>query len=121
VNRDTEGAPASAKATTQAASANAQAAQGGDPYRRDVDRICNAEAQSGALELEEGARAMHVAQWLGSHIESQDGREFLASLSRADPKGKAMLLQQESQKLGLGDCALAQAWSGPDTGAKAAD
>jgi len=89
-------------------------AQAGDPYRRDVDRICNSEAQSGALELEEGARAMHVAQWLGANIESQDGREFLASLSRADPKGKASLLMQESQRLGLGECALAKAWSGPD-------
>jgi hypothetical protein len=84
----------------------------GDDYAGDIERICNAEQLSGAAEMDEGARSMHVAQWLGSNIKTEDGRQFLASLARAKAADKAKLLRSESSKVGLKGCALAKSWSG---------
>ncbi|MBT8495801.1 MAG: hypothetical protein KJO07_22350 [Deltaproteobacteria bacterium] len=81
-------------------------------YAGDIERICNAEQLSGADQLDEGARSMHVAQWLGGNIKTEDGRQFLASLARAKAGAKVELLNSQAAKLGLDGCALAKAWSG---------
>jgi hypothetical protein len=80
------------------------------PIGRDVDRICNAVVQSGADAQPAGARQMLVAQWLGSNIESQDGRDFLAGLARHQGAAKADALEAKAKDVGLGGCPLAAQW-----------
>jgi hypothetical protein len=80
------------------------------PIGRDVDRICNALVQSGAAEQPAGSRQMLVAQWLGSNIESQDGRDFLAGLARHQGAAKADALEAKAKDVGLAGCPLAAQW-----------
>lgn len=80
------------------------------PLGRDVDRICNAVVQSGAAEQPEGSRQLLVAQWLGSSIESQDGRSFLAGLARVEGAAKADALEAKAKEVGLSSCPLAAEW-----------
>jgi hypothetical protein len=91
---------------------------GVDPrYQAEVADICFAEERSGALQQDEGQRLMTVAQWLGTRIGTQQGRDFLASVARASPPEKVTLLQAESQRVGLASCPLVQSWGGPAPGA----
>ena len=84
----------------------------GPDYAGDIDRICNAETRSGASEMEEGARPVTVAQWLGANIQTGEGRQFLVTLAKTRPADKSKMLLAESTKVGLKACALAKAWSG---------
>lgn len=84
-----------------------------DPeYAADIADICFGQERSGALEQDESQRAMIVAQWLGTRIRTQQGRDFLASLAPADPSQKVALLQTESRKVGLNECPLVVSWGG---------
>lgn len=74
--------------------------------------ICNSEERSGALEYPEGQRAMVVAQWLGSNVETEEGRAFLVRLAKTPPADKAALLQQEAVRNHLPSCPLALSWGG---------
>jgi hypothetical protein len=96
-------APAGDPSTAAPASADAD-------YRAEVADICFAEERSGALEQAEGERLMIVAQWLGTRIHTQPGRDFLAGVARASPAEKAALLQAEATRLGLASCPLVQSW-----------
>lgn len=97
-------APAAAPA---AAPADADAA-----YRAEVADICFAEERSGALEQPGDQRMIIVAQWLGTRIHTQQGRDLLAAVARAAPAEKVTRLQAEAAQSGLASCPLAQAWSG---------
>lgn len=83
------------------------------PYERDLDRICHAEEQSGAAEQHEGARALAVAQWLGANIETQQGRELLASMNApgVGPADKARILDEAAASAGIEHCPTARAWA----------
>ena len=83
------------------------------PFGRDVDRICNAEARSGANENPYSNRDVQVAMWLGQQIESDEGRNLLATLSPLPPPRKVQELDAAAAKVGLADCATARSWSGP--------
>lgn len=96
-----------ASAGDQAAPVSAEAR-----YQAEVADICFAEERSGALEQAEGERLMTVAQWLGTRIQTQQGRDFLAAVARAGATEKATLLQAEATRVGLASCPLVQRWSG---------
>jgi hypothetical protein len=81
-----------------------------EPYRADLENLCDAEARSGALEQPESARAFTVAQWLGPALKTSEARSFLASLAAASPSQKGVLLREEAAKAGLKACALADTW-----------
>lgn len=98
-------APAGAPAAEAAASAETG-------YPAEVADICFAEERSGALHQGEGERMMIVAQWLGTRIRTQEGRDFLARVARASAAEKATLLQAEATRLGLASCPLVQSWGG---------
>lgn len=87
---------------------------GVDPeYAADIADICFGQERAGALEHDESQRAMVVAQWLGTRIRTQQGRDFLAAVARAEAAQKVTLLQAESAKVGLGECPLVVSWGGP--------
>lgn len=79
-------------------------------FGRDMDRICNAVEQSGASQQPKGAHQMMVAQWLGSNLESPEGRKFLAGIARLEGAAKAKALEDEAHKVGLAACPIADAW-----------
>ena len=81
-------------------------------FERDLDRICNEEEQSGALELQPGERGIHVAIWLAEQIESQEARELVAELSKLAPQERIARLQQELSKHNIAECEVINAWSG---------
>lgn len=111
------------QAPTQASDQRAQPASPDDPpavpagidpqYAADIADICFGQERSGALAHEEGQRAMVVAQWLGTRIRTQQGRDFLATIARAEPAQKVTLLQAEARKVGGDECPLAVSWGGP--------
>lgn len=81
---------------------------------RDLDRICNAEEQSGALDLQPGERAMHVGIWLAKNIESQEARDLMAELTRLSGTERARRLQQELTTRGVPNCEILLVWGGGD-------
>jgi hypothetical protein len=89
------------------------------PYRGEVADICFAEERSGALEQPGEQRMIIVAQWLGTRIHTQQGRDLLAAVARASPAEKVTLLQAEAARLDLASCPLAQSWGGGAPGTPA--
>jgi hypothetical protein len=86
---------------------------GVDPeYAADIADICFGQERAGALEHDESQRAMVVAQWLGTRIRTQQGRDFLAAVARVEPGQKVTLLQAESRKVGIDECPLVVSWGG---------
>ena len=83
---------------------------GATPYDRDINRICDVERLSGALEQPEGARQLAIAQWLPGALETEDAHAFLVRIGQARPRHKAAALDAEAKKAGLTDCPLARAW-----------
>lgn len=80
------------------------------PMKRDLDRICNAEEQSGALHEDPDARAQHVAVWLATNLESQEARTLSAELvSLAPPERKARLRDVLTENA-MTDCEIIATW-----------
>lgn len=79
-------------------------------YAADVARICDVEHLSGAEREESSARSVIAAEWLGRHVKTQAGRDFLASLVPLAPAAKAARLRAEARRAGLDDCRTAAAW-----------
>lgn len=80
------------------------------PYARDLDRICNAEEQSGALDKQPGDRAMHVAIWLATELESQEARDLSAALSPMAAPERGTRLKSELAKFNIQKCEMLHAW-----------
>jgi hypothetical protein len=88
------------------------------PLDRDIDRICNAEARSGALEQPEGTgRQVVIAQWLGANIESDDGHQFLVTIQPLEGAAKAKALREAATRAHLPACPLADSWAPPPAAA----
>jgi len=83
---------------------------GATPYDRDIDRICNVERLSGALDVPEGGRQLAIAQWLPGALETEDAHTFLVKFGRLGPAEKAAALDAEAKKAGLAECPLARSW-----------
>lgn len=82
------------------------------PLGRDLDRICNVVERSGAAALPEGEQVMATLQWLPANIESESGREFLASIAHLEGDAKADALDAGARRVGLSDCPTALLWRG---------
>jgi len=81
------------------------------PYARDVARLCDAVAQSGAGSNEfDGDRKVLIATWLGKNLETQEMRNFLVSLQQMTPAQKHDALVAEGARGGVAHCALADEW-----------
>ena len=83
------------------------------PLARDIDRICNVEEQSGALDMPPGDRAMHVGVWLATHLESQEARDLSAELSPMPAPTRGVRLKEELAKVGIKECEILYAWGTP--------
>ena len=102
-----------AKAEAEAAKVETPAPEALDtPMARDIDRICNAEELSGALDLQPGERAMHAGIWLAENLESQEARNLSAALTKLSPDERIARLQNEVEANRIPSCEILHAWRG---------
>ena len=81
-----------------------------EAYRRDIARVCDVVAQSGAAEMQAGARALAIATWLSDHLETQDARDYVIRIQPLVGEAHAAALDAEARRVGLASCALSAEW-----------
>jgi hypothetical protein len=78
----------------------------------DLDRICNAEELSGALEMPSGDRALHTGIWLAKTIETQEARDFVAELTKLESVARIEVLQAKLAEHKISHCEIVNTWGG---------
>lgn len=78
------------------------------PYRRDIERVCDVVARSGAEH--DPSPILVMAEWLGANLETTEGHDFLVAFQGTPDDAKAKLLLDEARRVGLSGCALAAKW-----------
>ena len=106
--------PASADHAPEAPQVAAASEAPTDPYRADIENLCDAMNRSGADQLQLGDRQVAIAGWLGGHIQTAAAHQFLVNIQPLQGMAKADALVAEARKVGLADCALAAEWRGPN-------
>jgi hypothetical protein len=84
-----------------------------EPYRADITNLCDAIHLSGAEEHPKDERWQVVAMWLGPHITTQEGHDFLIAIQPLQGEAKAMALETEAKRVGVAKCQLAAEWRQP--------
>jgi hypothetical protein len=84
-----------------------------DGYRADINNLCDSVHLSGAEEHPKDERWQVVAMWLGPHITTQAGHDFLIAIQPLQGEAKAMALETEAKRVGLAKCELANQWRQP--------
>ncbi len=84
------------------------------PYRLDIETVCNVVVLSGADQLAAGERALTIASWLASHLETTEAHDYLIKIQPLTGAPKAAALEAEAKRVGLPRCALAAEWRDPD-------
>ena len=79
-------------------------------YRADITSLCDALQQSGAMDHPADERWQVVAMWLGPHITTDAGHEFLVAIQPLQGAAKAAALDSEAHRVGLSKCDLANEW-----------
>ncbi len=84
-----------------------------EPYRQDIESLCNAMVESGADRLPAGERALPIATWLAAHLRTQEAHDYLVRIQPLTGEPKAAALDAEARRVGLASCALSAAWRVP--------
>ena len=84
-----------------------------EPYRQDIESLCNAMVESGADRLPAGERALPIATWLAAHLRTQEAHEYLIRIQPLVGEPKAAALEAEATRVGLPRCTLASEWRTP--------
>ena len=71
--------------------------------------------RSGADRIDEEARALTIANWLGANLKTDESRKFLVQIQPLVGEPKATALETEARRVGLPGCALAAEWRTPHT------
>jgi hypothetical protein len=91
------------------------AAAPGADYANDIAALCDSVTRSGADKVDEDARALTIANWLGANLKSAESRQFLVQIQPLVGEPKATALDTEAKRVGLSGCALAAEWRTPHT------
>jgi len=84
-----------------------------DAYRTDITNLCDVVKLSGADQKAPDERWPIIAMWLGPHITTDAGHEFLIAIQPLQGSAKALALETEAKRVGLTKCALADEWRAP--------
>lgn len=84
-----------------------------EAYRADITNLCDAVQASGATDKPTDERWQVIAMWLGPHIKTDEGREFLVAIQPLRGPAKVLALETEAKRVGLATCALADEWREP--------
>jgi hypothetical protein len=79
-------------------------------YRADITNLCDSVKLSGADKIEDDSRMVTIAMWLGPHITTPQGHEFLVSIHALEGEAHALALDNEARRVGLAGCALSAEW-----------
>jgi len=88
-------------------------AQVTDAYKADITTLCDVVHLSEADKQPKDERWPIIAMWLGPHIKTDDGHEFLIAIQPLQGEAKALALETEAKRVGLPSCALADEWRHP--------
>jgi hypothetical protein len=91
------------------------AAVPGSDYAKDIAALCDSVTRSGADKVDEDARTLTIANWLGANLKSAESRQFLVQIQPLVGEPKATALDNEAKRVGLSGCALAAEWRTPHT------
>ena len=81
-----------------------------EPYRSDIENLCDSLGRSGADQLPAGERALAIASWLAAHLQTQEAHDYLIRIQPLTGEPKAAALEAEARRVGLPRCALAAEW-----------
>lgn len=81
-----------------------------DDYRADIATLCDVMRLSGADSQPVDAQVQVIAMWLGPHIKTEEGRDFLAAIQPLKGEPKALALESEAKRVGIAKCDLANQW-----------
>ena len=84
-----------------------------EPYRADITNLCDCLHLSGADQAPKDERWQVIAMWLGPHIKTEAGHEFLIAIQPLTGEAKAMALESEAKRVGVTKCELANEWRQP--------
>ena len=79
-------------------------------YRDDITNLCDAVKLSGADTIQDDQRIAVIAMWLGPHIQTKEGHDFLLAIQPLQGEAKAKRLDDEAHRVGLASCALSAEW-----------
>ena len=85
-------------------------AQVTEDYRADITTLCDVVKLSGADAKPRDERWQVIAMYLGPQIKTAEGHEFLVAIQPLKGEPKALALETEAKRVGLGACALADEW-----------
>ncbi len=112
--KQTQAVPGTGSATAQGSSATTvislPKAAVTDEYRTDITSLCDCVRLSGADQYSKEERWPLIAMWLGPHITTNEGREFLVAIQPLQGEAKALALETEAKRVGLAKCDLANEW-----------
>jgi len=94
-------------------SGGSTAAAVSEPYRADIENLCDAIVRSGADQLSPGERQLAIASWLAAHLQTPEGHGYLVKVQPLVGEPKAAALEAEARRVGLPRCALASEWRTP--------
>ncbi len=106
-NQDAPPRPSSGSATTVISLPKAVV---NDAYRSDITTLCDVVHLSEADKMPKDERWPIIAMWLGPHIKTSDGHEFLVAIQPLQGEAKALALETEAKRVGLTTCALVDEW-----------
>lgn len=81
-----------------------------DAYRGDITSLCDCVHLSGADKYPKDERWPVIAMWLGPHITTNEGHEFLIAIQPLQGEAKALALETEATRAGVAKCDLADEW-----------
>jgi hypothetical protein len=81
-----------------------------EPYRADIESLCDVIARSGADQPGAGGRAYATAMWLAANLKTQEAKDYMIRIQPLTGEPKAAALEAEARRVGLSRCALADEW-----------
>jgi hypothetical protein len=84
-----------------------------EPYRLDIENLCDAVVRSGADQRPAAEHPLLIARWLGDHLQTDEAHQYLVQIQPLIGEAKAQALEAEAQRVGLPRCALADQWRVP--------
>lgn len=84
-----------------------------DGYKADITTLCDVVHLSEADQKPSEERWPIIAMWLGPHIKTPEGHDFLVAIQPLQGEAKALALETEAKRVGLTTCALVAEWRQP--------
>jgi hypothetical protein len=81
-----------------------------EQYRADITNLCDCLHLSGADQAPKDEQWQVIAMWLGPHITTTAGHDFLIAIQPLQGEAKALALESEAKRVGVAKCELANVW-----------